>query len=78
MGFRVRAVILDQGSTNRSANIKFGVTYIINEGQKIYMNFDICHIIKNIKNTIMKTDISTPDRIVSGGVVKELYNYQKH
>lgn len=82
LGFRVRAVISDQGSPNRSAYKKFGVThdqpYTIYNDEKIYMLFDPCHLIKNVRNTLMRNDIDTDDGRVSWGVIRELFKYESN
>lgn len=39
--------------------------------------FDVCHLIKNVRNTVLKNDIETPDGIASWGVVKQLYKYER-
>lgn len=82
LGFNVRSVISDQGSPNRSAYKIFGVTpevpYIVHKSMKIYMLFDPCHPIKNVRNTIMKNDVITPDGRASWQVLKKLYSFEQN
>lgn len=59
-GFKVRAVISDQGTSNQSVSKKLGVTadnpFFYVENQKVFYIFDVVHIIKNIRSRLHDTD----------------------
>lgn len=76
-GLNVRAIVSDQGSNNRSCFTKCGITpefpFFLHKNQKIYGVYDICHLIKSLRNIMMKNDIETPDGKVSWRIIKKLY-----
>lgn len=77
IGLHIRAVVCDQGSNNRKSfkllNLTKESPYIEREGVKIYFFYDVPHLIKSFRNTLMSTDIITTEGIVSWDVIDELY-----
>lgn len=88
VGLDVRAVTLDQGSTNRKAVKLVGVTketpYCTIAERKIYVMYDFPHLVKSIRNNLMKRDkfgallgqISTCDWVADWGHIATLYNLE--
>lgn len=70
VGLRVRAIVCDQGSTNRKAMFLLGVTktkpYFAVDTNKIYLIYDVPHLIKNIRNNMMRAE----GIVFDGGVAK--------
>lgn len=81
IGFKVSSVISDQGSGNRSAFNQLKVSksnpYFLHNGQKIYVLYDICHLVKSARNSLMKNELKTPDGIASWKVIKELHGLDR-
>lgn len=81
LGVKVRAVTCDQGSSNRKAFKMCGMTatkpFFQYGDQQIIGIYDPPHLIKSVRNTLMKSDLKCPDGIVSWNIVKELYNLEK-
>lgn len=86
LGISVRALTCDQGSTNRSLFSKLGHkgeqgsiqntnnNWFVYEGKKIYLCFDVPHLVKSIRTNLISSDfcLSNGD-IVSWDVLRELY-----
>lgn len=77
LGLYIRAMTGDQGPNNRRCFRLLGATktcpFFTWNSKKIYCLFDVPHLIKSVRNTLMKTDISTDDGIVSWSVLQKLH-----
>ena len=51
--------------------------YFYFDEKPVFAFYDIPHIIKSIRNTLIKSDLDTPDGIVSFGPIKRLYEMEK-
>ncbi|XP_055918650.1 uncharacterized protein LOC129950754 [Eupeodes corollae] len=81
LNLNVRAICCDQGPTNRSLFNKLNLderkfSFMYKE-KEIYGMYDIPHLIKSIRNNLLKYNFSTSDGIVSWKVIKYLYNSEK-
>lgn len=69
LGLRNTAIICDQGSNNRSVYKMFGVTksepYFFFNDNKIIALYDTPHLIKNVRNNLLRRDIKTGDELVT-------------
>lgn len=79
-GLKLRAVVCDQGTNNQSA-IKYKISierpYFMHEQHKIYAIFDVPHIIKSIRNQLLKYNISFDDnKIASWNDVRALWKLE--
>ena len=77
LGLTIKAVILDQGSNNCSVFRNLGVTadkpYFNHLESEILIMFDPPHLLKNIRNNLMKHSFFTADSVVSWDVMKDLF-----
>lgn len=67
LGITIKATVADQGSGNQSAYKLLGVTrdnpsFKDREGDEVYALYDYPHLIKSIRNTLLKTHISFIDK----------------
>ena len=81
-GLTISAIICDQGSNNRkcfkSLNVSIDHPYFFYGEHKIYALYDICHIIKSIRNNLLNgTKFICPDGTVCWSVVQQLYNWER-
>lgn len=72
IGFQVNNVITDLGTSNQLALKMLGVTtdkpFIYHQNHKIYFIYDICHIVKCVRNSLCRPnphEIKTPEGQVS-------------
>lgn len=81
IGLNVRCVISDQGKNNICAFKELNVTpekpYFHHIDKKVYVLYDPCHLIKSVRNSLMKNDLETCDGVASWGVVAALHNADK-
>ena len=88
LGLDLRAISSDQGPNNRkSFNFLAGVGQkeketrpVLNfehDGKKIYLLYDVPHLLKSLRNSFMNGDFETPDGIVSFSVIREVYELEK-
>lgn len=81
IGVIVKTLITDQGTTNVNANTLLGVTienpYFVHDTKKVFVLYDACHLIKSVRNSLIKNDIVTPDGIASWRVLRHLHDYEK-
>ena len=72
-------VISDQGSNNRAEfdNLKVSENrpYFEVKNSKIFVMYDPPHLIKNIRNNLMSSDLQVGNATVSWKYVKEFFNY---
>ena len=82
IGFNVRAIVCDQASSNNKSAYKI-LKYSENDwflnynSSRIYLLYDPPHLIKSVRNTLLKRDIECEDGIVSWDCVKDLFNIEK-
>lgn len=79
IGFNVIGVTCDQGTNNQSLyKNELGVTindpYFVYNKKRIYTFFDAPHLIKSVRNILLKNDLETEDGIVSWKVIEKMYN----
>lgn len=84
LGIFVRALTCDQGSTNRSLFLQLGNkegihknidnNWFVYEGKKIYLCFDVPHLVKSIRTNLITSDFCFPNGdVISWDVLRELY-----
>lgn len=77
IGLDLKATVCDQSSVNRSALRMMGVNktkpYFVASNRNIYAIYDIPHVVKCLRNNLMKGRISTPEGIVDWAHVAKLY-----
>lgn len=78
IGLKVRATVCDQGSNNRSLLNSLGATaeepyFMLENGHKIYTIFDTPHLIKSVRNTLLKNNIRIGENEVSFRDIEALY-----
>lgn len=80
LGLKVCAVVCDQGPNNRKAYQILGVSeekpFTIFNDEKIFCFYDFPHLLKSIRNVLLKSDLQTPDGKVSFNVFREIYNLE--
>lgn len=78
IGLNVRAIVSDQASSNRSAykalKSHADCPFFMFNNKKVFTIFDVPHLIKSVRNTLMKSDIHTNGGVVSWSDIKKLYN----
>lgn len=81
-GINITVLVCDQGSSNRKCFSNFGVStekpYFNFEGKNIYCMFDFPHLIKSLRNGLLKCDLKTPDGIISFKVIQELWEREEN
>lgn len=88
MGLNIRATICDQGSNNRalysSLSISENNPFFTLSGQKIYAMFDVPHLFKSMRNSLLKNDFysSGPENanrtvVASWSVISNLYRQER-
>ena len=78
IGLKVKLLICDQGSNNRSMIGKLGVNfkrpYFMHRLQKIYVLYDPPHLIKNIRNNLKNTGYIVGKKKVIWDHIKEFFS----
>jgi hypothetical protein len=82
IGLTVVAVVCDQEASHRVLHSALGATvdepwFKSDTGSKVFMMFDVPHLIKNVRNNIMKYDFLTQDHTVSFSYVRKMYEREK-
>lgn len=81
LGVKIVAVTCDQGTNNQSCYKSMGVTkdspFFMYEKRKIYAFFDPPHLIKSVRNVLLKNDLDTQDGIVSWRVIEAIYHIDR-
>ena len=76
----VKAVVCDQGSTNRSMYYLLGVSparpFFELEGQQIFCIFDAPHLLKSLRNNFLKYDFEVAGNIISSKHVRDFYKHE--
>lgn len=71
LGLTVKAVVCDQGSNNRKAIERLGITeentHFVFNGEKIFVVYDPPHLLKNVRNNLKKKAASPEMAIPSAG-----------
>ena len=79
IGLNVKMFICDQGSNNRSAFDQLKVSeknpFFTVNGKKIFIMYDPPHLIKNIRNNLLQTDLTVGSHSVSWNYIKEFYEF---
>ena len=82
-GLTVRCLVCDQRSSNIRALkflgfslLKQQITHPTTEA-KVYIIFDQPHLVKNVRNNLIKHDILSDGKIISWKHLLELYNFDK-
>ncbi|KAF4526812.1 hypothetical protein B566_EDAN015138 [Ephemera danica] len=77
IGFDVRAVVCDQGTNNQALIRNLGVNkskpFFHHNGKKISVIYDVPHLIKSIRNNLMKYNFKTKDGVVSWKWIRDLF-----
>ncbi|XP_036346865.1 uncharacterized protein LOC118756197, partial [Rhagoletis pomonella] len=81
LGLSVKAIVCDQGPTNvrlfKLLNVSAENPFFIFNSNKIHCLYDYCHLIKSVRNNLLKHDLKTVDGIASGKVIRQLYSVDK-
>ena len=79
LGLSIRAIVSDQGSNNRRCFSQLDISqvqpYFFNNEKKIYALYDVPHLFKSIRNTILKYDLRTPDGTISWSVIDKMHKW---
>lgn len=82
LGVKIRAIICDQGSSNRKCYKMLGMSihrpFFEYDDQKIIGIYDPPHLIKSVRNTLLTSDLQCPDGRVSWSIIKELYELEQN
>lgn len=77
----LKAIVTDQGSNNAAAVRLMGVTketpYIMFDTHKIYCLFDLPHLLKSVRNNLLKHDFCVNGEIISWSAIREFYELDK-
>lgn len=81
MGFSIRVMVSDQGSTNSAAIKLLGISkdnpyYFFGE-HKIHFLFDVPHLFKSIRNNFINHEIIVNGNVVSWEDIRSFYNVDK-
>ena len=72
-------VICDQGSNNRAVFEQLKVSeshpYFVVKDTKIFVMYDPPHLIKNIRNNLLASDLQVDGKTVSWKYIKEFYDF---
>lgn len=72
----LKNMVCDQGPTNQKAigylNISEEHPYFELDGYKIFFNYAVSHLIKSIRNNLLKQDFIIEGNIISWNVIREL------
>lgn len=81
-GLILKSMVCDQGATNQKAikylNISEERPYFELEGYKIFFNYDVPHLIKSIRNNLLKQDFIIEGKIISWNVIRELREIERN
>lgn len=77
LNLSTNAIICDQGANNRAVFGKLGVTkmqpYFIYNDKKMFCIHDVPHLMKNVRNTLLKQNIKVGDNYVSWSDIRKTY-----
>lgn len=81
-GMEVKMVVCDQGSSNRSAITRLGVTaehpfFVTPDGDRIGFMYDVPHLIKSVRNQLLSSDFVLDDKIISWRYIKGIYHIDR-
>ena len=84
-GFKVKSMVCDLGTSNSSAIKNLDISeekpYIIRHDRKIFFNYDAPHLIKCLRNNLMKNNIvfgQKLDKVASWSPIVELFRAEEH
>ena len=82
LGLNIRAVVCDQGPNNRKAFNMLGLSierpFFYHQDKYIAGIFDVPHLIKSVRNTLLKNDLKCPDGLVSWSILVELFKLERN
>lgn len=77
-GLQIKAVVCDQCTTNVSGYKALGITsdnpWFKHAGVKIHALFDVPHLMKSVRNNLLKHNFLFEDKIVSFDDIRKLYD----
>ena len=79
VNLKLKALVCDQGPNNVAAVKSFGVTkenpfFITDDGEKIFVFYDPPHLIKSVRNNLMKYDFQTEEGVAAWKVIVDFYH----
>ena len=82
IGLNIKVLICDQGSNNRSfLETKLKVSslcpFFVHEDKKIHVMYDPPHLVKNVRNNLMKHDLTFNGQRVQWQHIVHFYNFDK-
>ena len=82
IGLTVLALVCDQEASHRTLYNSLGSTnekpwFLSENGNKVYLLFDLPHIIKNLRNNLMNYDIIADGQTASFNVLRKMYELEK-
>ncbi|KAJ4427100.1 hypothetical protein ANN_24715 [Periplaneta americana] len=82
-GFYVLRIVTDNHKTNVSmfrqfgnGDLKFSVLHPCDPQRLLFLSFDYCHLIKNIRSQFLDRDMADGDGLISSKYLKEIYRLQ--
>lgn len=82
-GFYVLRIVTDNHKTNVSmfrqfgnGDLKFSVPHPCDPQRLLFLSFDYCHLIKNIRSQFLDRDMADGDGLISSKYLKEIYRLQ--
>ena len=77
IGLTVMVVICDQGATNQQMFKLFDITvekpFAVVSGQRVLFMFDVPHLLKSIRNNLMKHDFEIDGHTIKWSYIKQFY-----
>lgn len=81
VGFKVRAVVCDQGPNNRKCfrllNVSKENPFFFYENYKIFALYDSPHLFKSARNNLLSCNLDTPDGTATWKVPTEIFESEK-
>lgn len=83
-GFNIVRIVTDNYSANTTlfkhmgnGSLRTVVTHPHDSNRVIFLSFDPCHVIKNIRSQFLERQLTDGCDVISGTYVQKLYEYQK-
>ena len=81
-GLILRSMVCDQGTTNQKAISLLSISeerpYFESGKHKIFFNYDVPHLIKSVRNNLLKQDFIVEEEIISWDVIRELREVERN
>ena len=79
VNLKLKALVCDQGPNNVTAVKSLGVTkenpfFITDDDEKIFVFYDPPHLIKSVRNNLMKYDFQTDEGVAAWKVIVDFYH----